>query len=153
MTNSRKFKENELPDVAQFILTQLKGKQVLLLSGDLGTGKTTLTKAILKALGYEGLVTSPTYTLVNIYTLNTHPPNPPLYSREGGIIESIVHGDLYRLDTDKAIAELDLMRYLTPNTLMILEWADKLPEGLIEVSTLYCQLQHCDSDTRELRLF
>jgi tRNA threonylcarbamoyladenosine biosynthesis protein TsaE len=86
----------------------------LYLEGDLGAGKTTCVRALLRSCGVRGLIRSPTYTLVETYPLDGH--TPPL---------TCVHVDLYRLAAAVEVAELGLRDFLTPGHLLLIEWPQK----------------------------
>ncbi len=99
----------------------LKPGDTIALIGDLGTGKTTLTKSIALGMGIEDRVTSATFTLINVY--------------EGKI--PMYHFDVYRLDN---ISEMDYMgfdEYFYGDGVSVVEWADKivdfLPEEYLEI--------------------
>lgn len=83
---------------------------VVYLHGDLGAGKTTLARGILRELGEAGPVRSPTYALV------------ALYSPRG---LSVVHLDLYRLDAPDELLALGLPDYLAGSRLWLVEWPEK----------------------------
>jgi tRNA threonylcarbamoyladenosine biosynthesis protein TsaE len=83
---------------------------VLYLRGELGAGKTTCVRAMLHALGVEGTVRSPTYTLVEPY-------------RAGSM--NFVHIDLYRLRGSLEADELGIRDYCEPLTLLLIEWPEK----------------------------
>ena len=92
----------------------LKSRDIVLLYGDLGSGKTTLTKGICRGLGVnrDEYIRSPSFTLVNIYQ---------------GVL-TINHIDLYRLNSLNEIEELGLEENLFSNSVSIIEWAEKLGE-------------------------
>ena len=99
----------------------LKPGQVVLLSGDLGAGKTCFASGVLQGLGVEEYVTSPTYTLVNEYEAN-YP---------------VAHFDLYRLDDSEQIYDLGFFDYLDDSRIILIEWPERaleyLPERRIDV--------------------
>lgn len=86
------------------------------LSGDLGAGKTTLTRYWLQALGHTDTVKSPTYTLVEPYSIQ----------QNDGSIKPVYHADLYRLQDPEELSFIGFDEYLDePNALMIIEWASR----------------------------
>ena len=87
---------------------------VLGLSGDLGSGKTTWARAMLRGLGYTGRVPSPTYTLLEQYVCD-------------GL--TVVHLDLYRLRGDDELENLGLRDWLAaPGTWTLIEWPERAPQ-------------------------
>lgn len=106
----------ELPDLlatqalAQRLAEKTWSGKTLYLKGDLGAGKTTFVQAFLCALGYEGHVKSPTYTLLETYDL------PKL---------TVHHFDLYRIADPEELEWLDMRACFTEEALVIVEWPEK----------------------------
>jgi tRNA threonylcarbamoyladenosine biosynthesis protein TsaE len=93
----------------------LTGGEVLALTGDLGAGKTILTRGIALGLGIPiDQVSSPTFTLIQEYT--------------GSF--SLIHVDVYRLESPSDISSLGLEEYFTPCTIVVIEWAERFPHML-----------------------
>lgn len=94
----------------------LEPPQLLLLEGDLGTGKTTLVKGIAQALdaAEPDEVTSPTFTLIHEYD----------GTRKGKPVK-LYHLDVYRLESERQLETLGLDDLLTPDALVLVEWGDK----------------------------
>ena len=104
-------------DLAKAFAKVLKPPMVVLLTGDLGAGKTTFVKDVVFALGCEDLVTSPTFTLLNTYNAKF-----PVY-----------HFDMYRLSSAEEAMNVGFEEYFDKNTLdgvCFVEWPENV-EGLI----------------------
>jgi len=109
------YKLSELNKACDFILNNVKN-EIILISGDVGAGKTTLIKEYCKLIGVNEVVNSPTYTLINEYL-----------SKNG----NVVHMDLYRVKNINEINELGLFDYFE-NNLVIIEW----PEIILKILDL-----------------
>lgn len=83
---------------------------IIYLIGDLGAGKTTFVRGIVASLGFNGLVKSPTYTIVESYLNLTKP---------------VYHFDLYRLESSTELEIIGVRDYLSANTICCFEWPDK----------------------------
>jgi tRNA threonylcarbamoyladenosine biosynthesis protein TsaE len=103
-------------DVGRKLAALLKPPQLLLLRGELGTGKTTLVKGIAQALdaAEPDEVTSPTFTLLHEYD----------GTRDGKAVK-LFHIDVYRLESERQLETLGLDELLTPDALVLVEWGDK----------------------------
>lgn len=98
------------------ILAQaLKPGMTVYLEGDLGAGKTTLTRGILRGLGFKGRVKSPTYTLVESYAVSS------LY---------LYHFDLYRFNNPLEWEDAGFRDYFNSESVCLIEWADKAEDFL-----------------------
>ena len=92
----------------------LKRGTVIACRGGLGMGKTALTRGIAKGLGYEGRVTSPTFTIVNEYRA----PIP------------VFHFDMYRLADSDALFDIGWEDYLQQNGVCVVEWSENVEDAL-----------------------
>jgi len=114
---------------------RLKPPVLVLLAGDLGTGKTTLTKGIVSGLGAakEDDVTSPTFTLVHVY----------------GKVAKVYHADLYRIETFHDFETLGMEDMFASPAVVILEWSERfpLPSPWPQVRL---HLEHLGGDSRHI---
>jgi tRNA threonylcarbamoyladenosine biosynthesis protein TsaE len=103
-------------EVGRKLAALLKAPQLLILRGDLGTGKTTLVKGIAQALDAAEAdeVTSPTFTLIHEYD-----------GTQNGKPVKLFHLDVYRLEGERQLETLGLDELLTPNALVLVEWGEK----------------------------
>lgn len=92
--------------LAKRVADKLKGGEIILLSGDLGAGKTTFTKGLAKALGVKETVTSPTFTYVKEY--------------DGRL--KLYHFDMYRVADADEVYELGLEEYFYKGGVVVAEW-------------------------------
>lgn len=115
--------ESDTKKLAQKLAKSLQGGEIIALEGDLGAGKTTLTKYLGKALGIKEHITSPTFVLMKVYTVR-------LPAKAKGP-KQFVHVDCYRLDDPQELFYLGLEEYLNdPQTVVCIEWADKVEKYL-----------------------
>lgn len=109
--------ETETTDFGVNLGRKVRPGSVIALMGDLGTGKTTLTKAIAKGLGISDMITSPTFNIVKEYKDG----RLPLY-----------HFDVYRIGDVEEMYELGYEEYFYGNGVCVVEWADLIEELLPE---------------------
>jgi tRNA threonylcarbamoyladenosine biosynthesis protein TsaE len=130
--------EAELGALAAKVAGYLEPGDVVVLSGEVGSGKTTFVRAAARSLGVEERVTSPTYQIARSYT-------------GAGGATAVNHLDLYRLEAleDKDALELD--DYLDPEAITFVEWASKDALELIDDPTVVL-ISHQTPTTRRLSL-
>jgi tRNA threonylcarbamoyladenosine biosynthesis protein TsaE len=106
----------ETIEVGRKLAGLLAPPQLLILRGDLGTGKTTLVKGIAEALDAAEAdeVTSPTFTLIHEYD-----------GARAGLAVKLFHLDVYRLEGERQLESLGLDELLTPDALVLVEWGEK----------------------------
>jgi tRNA threonylcarbamoyladenosine biosynthesis protein TsaE len=107
--------ETEMLAFAAEFARNLSAPQIIFLHGDLGAGKTTFTRGLLQALGHKDKVKSPTFTIVEPYTL-------------GDL--NLYHFDLYRLADAEELELIGIRDYLNNNSICIFEWPNKA-QGLL----------------------
>ncbi|KPV40204.1 hypothetical protein AN478_08750 [Thiohalorhabdus denitrificans] len=122
--------------LGEHLAASLRPGMVIHLRGEIGAGKTTLVRGLLRGLGVEGPIKSPTYTLVEPYK---------------GYAGPIYHFDLYRLSDPEELQFFGAEEYFCPRCICILEWAERAggvlppPDAIIETSYL-------DAEGRRIRL-
>lgn len=127
----------QLPQVAQDLAQQLNNSQIITLTGDLGAGKTTLVKQLLKNWGVHEEILSPTFTYVNCY------------KNDQG--KKIFHFDLYRVSSLDQFLELGFDEYLhESNSLCLIEWPQVIARVLIDSIVCRLEIEHVSDSERKL---
>ena len=121
--------EAETRELGLEIASKAEPGDVIALIGDLGTGKTTLTRYIAEGLGITSTISSPTFTIVKEYKSG----RMPLY-----------HFDVYRLGDSEEFLDIGAEEYLNGNGLCVIEWADIVADVLPE-DTILIHIQCCNN--------
>ena len=122
-----------LDSVAEQVLASLEGRTVVIFRGGMGAGKTTLISRIVRSLGSEDTVTSPTFALVNQY--------------EGADDCRIYHFDFYRIDSIDEVFDLGYEEYFYSGDLCLVEWPEKI-EALLPEDVMEVRITAPDEDSR-----
>lgn len=128
------YRLQELDTAVDYILRNTKSK-TLLFYGEMGAGKTTLIKELVKALGIRDVASSPTFSLVNHYE-----------SEEG----AVYHFDFYRIEDDTEALDMGIEDYLDSGNWNLIEWPEKV-ERLLGENTQKLLIEVKSEDTRKLK--
>lgn len=132
ITNNR----DETLDFAEKLAKQIVAPKIIVLSGDLGAGKTTFSKGFAKGLGISETITSPTFTLLNEYSGD----------------KNLYHFDMYRLSSKEEAYELGFENYFENNDgIILVEWAENV-KGLFTPPYLKVLIEKIDENKRKFTL-
>ena len=126
---------SEIDTIAEKILPYLQSK-VVIFRGGMGFGKTTLIKALVRALGSTDNVSSPTFSLVNPYE---------------GANDKIYHFDFYRIKNEEEAFDIGFEEYLYSGDWCFIEWAERVEKYLPETYTIV-ELIQVDKNHRKLKI-
>lgn len=125
---------HQIDSVASTILKQLESK-VVVFNGDMGAGKTTFIKALLKAMNSKDVVNSPTFSIVNEYSI----PNDKVY-----------HFDFYRIESLEEAFNFGIEDYMNSDHWLFIEWADRI-EPLLPEQRSTIDITVIDEENRSLK--
>lgn len=136
------YSQEKLPEVASLVISSVvkndNGATILALSGPLGAGKTSLVQSIAKELGISEKVVSPTFVIAK------------WYKTQDKDFEELVHIDAYRIEEEDELVPLGFHDLLEKkNTLIIIEWPERLPKALSENKASLFILDH-ENDIRKI---
>ena len=136
MNNKIKFKLSEINQTTKLITQEISNFSVVLLRGELGSGKTTIVSSILKELGVTENITSPTFSIVNQYKIS------------GKIIN---HFDLYRVKSELELDVIGFDEYFDDFSISFIEWPEIAINRIYE-NYLDIYIKFIDDTTREITL-
>jgi tRNA threonylcarbamoyladenosine biosynthesis protein TsaE len=129
---------SDLPKAVKWVLEQAKGRQKIMLYGDMGAGKTTFTKAFCDHFGVTDTTSSPTFSLVNEYRYKSN-----------GVNKMIHHLDLYRLKNLDEALDIGIEDYLFDDDYCLIEWA-QIIEPLLPDDVLKIRIEISDTFERKI---
>ena len=118
------------------LASRLKAGDVVVLEGELGAGKSELARGIARGLGVTETVTSPSFTILNVYESG----RCPLY-----------HFDWYRLESEEELYELGMDEYLGGDGIAVVEWAERCPDAVPE-NVLRIRLEVTGGENRRITI-
>ena len=136
MNNKIKFKLSEINQTTKLITREISNFSVVLLRGELGSGKTTIVSSILKELGVTENITSPTFSIVNQYKISG---------------KKINHFDLYRLKSESELDVIGFDEYFDDFSISFIEWPEIAINRIYE-NYLDIYIKFIDDTTREITL-
>ena len=136
MNNKIKFKLSEISQTTKLITREISNFSVVLLRGELGSGKTTIVSSILKELGVTENITSPTFSIVNQYKISGKQINP---------------FDLYRLKSELELDVIGFDEYFDDFSISFIEWPEIAINRIYE-NYLDIYIKFIDDTTREITL-
>lgn len=116
--------ENEMLRLGAQLAKVIPNGTVIYLTGSLGAGKTTLVRGLLRGLGYEDPVKSPTYTLVEPYEVAG---------------KKIYHFDVYRIDDAEELEYIGIRDYFDKDSICLIEWPENA-QGVLPSADLWCKI-------------
>ena len=132
---------DDIESYGKIIACLLKNKDVIIMIGSLGYGKTTLTRNIAKSLESEDIITSPTFTIINEYNI--------MLENEESVLR---HVDLYRLESEDDIDSIGLYDIIYSDGVSIIEWGDKFID-FFEKPYYILEIERLDENNRNFKLF
>lgn len=127
---------SELKDISTKILSHFDSPRTLLFYGEMGVGKTTLIKELVKQLGVTDATSSPTFSLVNEYQ---------------GSNNTVFHFDFYRIEHEVEVYDIGIEDYFYQNAWSFVEWPEKIP-NIIPEDAITIKIHKNSDETRTLEI-
>lgn len=129
--------EKDTEQLGETLAAKLKGGEIIAFRGDLGAGKTCFTRGLAKGIGYLGVVTSPTFALINEY--------------RGGRLD-IFHFDMYRVDSWESLYSTGFFEYIEEGGVVVAEWSENIEGALENQNTIYVTIDKTGDDSRTITI-
>ncbi len=127
----------ETESIAENFANSLTGGEVIAFKGGLGMGKTCFTRGLARGLGFKGVVTSPTFALINEYL--------------GGRL-NLYHYDMYRIFSWDDLYSSGFFDYFEENGVIVAEWSENIETALPD-NTIYVEIKYINDETREIIIY
>ena len=152
---TKSFKETQ--QLGFDLAKKLRGRDVVCLHGDLGSGKTTFIQGFAKGLGITKKIISPTFIIMRQYVIPDLIRNPEILKqvqddkRKGGNDKrNFFHVDLYRIESERDVEGLGLLEVMNdPDNIVVIEWPDKI-EHLLPSKRIDIIFDYVDDDKRKI---
>ncbi|MGX5174821.1 tRNA (adenosine(37)-N6)-threonylcarbamoyltransferase complex ATPase subunit type 1 TsaE [Aliikangiella sp. IMCC44653] len=146
--------EQETVAAGRIIANLLPARALIFLNGDLGAGKTTLVRGVLRAFGHNGSTKSPTYTLVEPYDIASNKENHENLEQSERLDsltpKLVYHFDLYRLGDPEELEYIGIRDYLEEQAICLIEWPQK-GVGFLPLPDLSIDLAY-DNEARRIQI-
>lgn len=137
MMEEKTYTIHELDEIACWLIKNSAGKKLWLFTGEMGAGKTTLIKKIVKHLGFDGESNSPTFSIVNEYQNEKR---------------TIFHMDLFRLNNIEEAMEIGIESYLNSGNICLIEWPQIIMPLIEEEVVLDMNIEYAENDCRKIMI-
>lgn len=135
--------EKQTIQAGRQIAKKLRGGDIVLLRGELGAGKTTLIKGLAKGLGIKAIITSPTFSLMNVYLVDSGKTK----------IKKFVHIDTYRLENEEELRQIGADDYLGErDTVCVIEWPEKVMGLLTDKKVICLAIKNINREERRIEI-
>ncbi len=123
-------------NIAKKLSLTFTGGEIVLLDGDLGAGKTAFTKGLAQGLNIQNIITSPTFTILNVHE---------------GTKLNLYHFDMYRLEDEQELKELGFEQYIgNKDGICAIEWYQKTPSLFENKKCMFIDILKIDDNTRKI---
>ncbi len=155
--------DSETKKFGKKFASTLRGGDIVCLSGELGAGKTTLVKGIAEGLGVKEEITSPTFTLMNVYEVETTDyrlqttaqtvDQSAVVRSPLTVVKKLIHIDMYRLKNAEELIQIGVEDYLgAPDTITVVEWPEKMEKILRGKKLIKVTMEHWKNSERKIRI-
>jgi len=147
---------SETRKLGEVLSQELRGGEIICLTGELGSGKTTFAQGVLRGLKIKGPYTSPTFVVMKHYKIKSQNfskvrpfPSPTSRGIPQGQTLNVYHIDCYRVKS-RDIIELGWKEIITgENNIVIVEWAERM-KAIIPSRAIWLEFEHLDGDARKI---